>query len=346
MRWARMVGALTLGAAVLVAPAGAASASAAPSVQVRNVEADADGCAVRFGARIVVRPQGRTVKVKYRWITGDGDRGPTRTLTFRGHGTKSKTVFDEQEFEDGASGWQAVQILSPRRFTSARARFDVDGCAEEEPEPEASVSLTVDDADSRGRCDGSDHRVTFDGVVRVTGGPATVRYRWRLDGRTVDDGSVRVSRSERLRHVLRPTASGSGTMTLEIWGPNRDADRVRYRVTCASAAPVAGVESVRVEPAGHNGPCPQGENGYYWLTARATIKVSAATTVAYRWNWSTPGHFDAPAETFSGPGEREVSHRFGVTATPGAVTNARMWVEISSPNTARSAEVPYSITCT
>src|SRR6478752_5856352 len=105
------VAALSLSAGLLAAPAQAA----APSVVIGGVQASparhAGSCpaTVDFSATVAVKGASR---VTYRWVRGDGTKGAVRTAKA---GPKVK-LRERRTFTRGTRGWQAVQVLSPRKL--------------------------------------------------------------------------------------------------------------------------------------------------------------------------------------------------------------------------------------
>lgn len=309
---------LAMIAGLLSAPA---QAAAPPKIRVTKVQAHVDDCTVDFSARITVKPTGKPVR--YRWVAADGSKGPVKTLW------RSRTVHDSQDFTDDVYGWQAVQVLSPRRFTSAKAYFRIAGCGQEpERRPYAQVSVSVDNDASVGTCDGKGHVLRFFGTVRVVDGPATVYYRWIRDGVVVDRGNLRVHDRARLRHDFFPTASGAGSVVLAISGPNRDADRVDYKVTCEAPAPGRLVELRGLAPKPEYGSCPT----YVSFSVRVMAVTTGTVTFTYQAKLSQPGEqdtvFSPTTVTLKGAGEHQVVD-LGTAAKAGK--QATMTVTVSDP---------------
>lgn len=75
-----------------------------------------------FAASITANAAGT---VTYKWTRSDDVKGPTKSLTFSGAG--SKTVLDSWTLSGGPgsfySGWEKVQILTPNTLDSNQAKF-------------------------------------------------------------------------------------------------------------------------------------------------------------------------------------------------------------------------------
>jgi len=61
--------------------------------------------------------------VKYRWVRSDGP-GPVESLEFRGPGTRMVNTTWELS-PPHIHGWEAIQILSPNKYESNKATFEL-----------------------------------------------------------------------------------------------------------------------------------------------------------------------------------------------------------------------------
>ncbi|GGS90404.1 hypothetical protein GCM10010156_55970 [Planobispora rosea] len=278
----------TMAAGLLATPAAAATgsaqagktaSSAKPAVFAGTPKVSFSGekgeCPVRvtFSSKIKVKAvKGKTV-VAYRWLHGDGSKSKVKTFTV-GKGVKSVTVKESTTFKGDVKGWQALQVLSPRKATSKKAYFKV-SCEGEKPEVvEPEKRHWHVDADAwvdEGRCE-----ATLIGRISVSS-PRWVHYRWVVNGHVVERDSVKVYDSRKVYHKIRPHKSLRGWAVLEIVGPRHaESNRVGFKIWCKDWSPK--VSASVSAPADYTGACPVERN------FSGTLSVSHGRgKVTYRW---------------------------------------------------------------
>lgn len=349
------VAALSLSAGLLAAPAQAA----APSVVIGGVQASparhAGSCpaTVDFSATVAVKGASR---VTYRWVRGDGTKGAVRTAKA---GPKVK-LRERRTFTRGTRGWQAVQVLSPRKLMSKRAYFSVtcEGSSDvntyrppaDAPAPRASAEVTGDAYS--GPCAAPGRSLGFRGTIRVSRVPAAVSYRWvDSDGGPLGKEDLWFSAKDSPRRAVSASrtflASQSGTRWIEILSPSgkvlATSDRAPYSVTCTTppAQPTASVTGLKVDPAVFQGACAAPRT----FTFTADIAASKPTTVTYEWLRS---------DGTKVPGEWEFKDAKDLTKTvslawqvadPSKTAGGSASIRLTSPGRSEAGPAKFTITC-
>ncbi|MEV4161964.1 hypothetical protein [Nonomuraea dietziae] len=348
--------ALCLSTGVFAAPANAA---AVPTVQIAAVKASparsGGPCPAStvFSATVTVKGAAR---LTYRWIRSDGSRSVVKTVRA---GART-TLRERRSFSGSARGWQAVQVLSPKKLVSRRAHYSVSCEAGprdvslseapgQAPAPTASAEVTGDGY--AGRCPTGGGTLRFTGTIRVSRVPAAVSYRW-VDS---DGGALGTERlwftgaSTRAVGSSRTfLSSQSGTRWIEILGPDgrvlNTSNRAPYRVACAAdpvpPPVVASVTNPWVTPAGYQGSCTRALQ----FTFHATLAVSQPAKVTYRWvrsdGTTVPGEIEIKGADLT----RDLTLTWPV-ADPARTNGGSAWVEVTSPGHARTQPVKFAITC-
>ncbi|MEW9554214.1 hypothetical protein [Nonomuraea sp. NPDC050783] len=271
----------------------------APQAKPGKYEGD---CPVKvdFSARIKVSVKGKT-ELAYRWLHGDGSKGKVSVIRLKGHGTKTVTVRQSVTFKEDVKGWEAVQVLGPKKYVSKKGYFSV-SCEQAAEEPKVDIHLPGDrpsvsasawaNPDSYvGVCTPGD-KIRFTGLIK-TDRPTWVKYRWVLNGDAVDYGKVRVRHATRVGFGLSPRDSQRGWAQLQVLGPDRAySNRASYKVWCKDPAPA---------------PSPETKVSAYGLVTATNhdgCKVGAHATVAttgpgkVTWTWRVNGSYAGSGEAF------------------------------------------------
>ncbi|MGV9304177.1 hypothetical protein ACWDLG_12460 [Nonomuraea sp. NPDC003727] len=349
--------ALCLSAGTFTAPANAA---ADPMVRIAAVKASpargGEQCPVStvFSAAVTVKG---TDRLTYRWIRSDGSKSAVKTVRA---GAKV-TLRERRSFTGSTRGWQAVQVLSPKKLISKRAYYTVSCGAglrdvgvsgrpgQAPPAPTASAEATGDDY--AGKCPAGGGTLRFTGRLTVSRVPAAVSYRWvDSDGGALgterlwfSDASTRTVTSSRTF-----LTSQSGTRWIEILGPDgrvlSTSNRAPYRVACATdpTPPPVVVKAANpwVSPAGYQGSCTRPLQ----FTFHATLAVSKPAKVTYRWvrsdGTTVPGEIEIKGTDLT----RDLTLAWPV-ADPSRTSGGSAWVEVTSPALARTEPVKFTIAC-
>ncbi|MFG6194968.1 hypothetical protein [Nonomuraea sp. JJY05] len=287
-----------LAAGLVASPAQAATAAttkAAPKVSVSTPAVsggDYEGACpvkVNFSAKIKVPVKGKT-ELAYRWLHGDGSKSKVKVIKLSGKGTKSVTVRQSITFKEDVKGWEAVQVLGPKKVTSKKGYFSV-SC--EEPKEVGRTQLDVSvsarawaSPDSyAGPCTPGD-KIDFVGVIEANR-PTWVRYRWVLNGEVADYGRVKVYDTRKVGFGISPRHSQRGWAQLEILGPEgASSNRAYYKVWCKDEAPASRV-SASASVATTND-CK--------VAATGTITSTGAGRVS--WTWSVNGKAVSSGATY------------------------------------------------
>lgn len=232
----------TMATGLLATPAAAASASTAgkatsshtkpavsvgtPKVSLSNYKGD---CPVRvtFSSRIKVKAVKGKTTVAYRWLRGNGSKSSVKTFTV-GKGVKYVTVKETHKIGGDTKGWEALQVLAPRKATSKKAYFKVscdegDGHKVEVKDPRTRTKVWVNEANCK---------ATLVGRIS-TSGPRWVHYRWLVNGHVVDRGTVRVDGSRNVYHVIRTRETLRGVATLQVGDRYRgSSDSAGFKIWC------------------------------------------------------------------------------------------------------------------
>ncbi|MBX6167004.1 MAG: hypothetical protein IRY84_05090 [Thermobispora bispora] len=355
------VAALTVMASGLVTTPAAASATPAKrvvSVSTPTVSSPryAGLCpaTLTFSAKVKLKVRGKTT-IAYRWLRSGGSKSAVKTRTVKGMGVKTVALVKKVTFTKDAKGWQALQLLSPRKVTTKKAYFSVSCHVPVELPPDkpapwkphagkrpAFVKAYVDVPDYIGACPPSGG-VTARGLIKAAR-PSLVTYRWIHNGNVVDWGKIKVVGDKKVSYTFKPDKSHRGWVTLDIVSPRHGrSDRDTYRVECKKEEPppppVEATASVTA-PASYTGTCPV--NRVFTGTVTVNRIDAGGTTVQYR--WAGPS-FQGPTETLTfaqgDPLSKSVSHTAQVT-TSGIV---QRWIEILSPNTAASGTAEVQVEC-
>ncbi|MBB5962740.1 hypothetical protein [Planomonospora venezuelensis] len=316
----------TMATGLLATPAAAASgstqagkstSSAAPKASVfagtPKASYKGDDCPVRvtFSSNIKVKAVKGKTTVAYRWLHGDGSKSKVKTFTV-GKGVKNVTVKETTTFKSDVKGWQALQVLAPRKATSKKGYFKV-SCGDhnggkEEIRPVIGADAWVDE----GNCQAAL-------IGRITASvPALVRYRWVVNGHVVDYGAVKVSGSRKVVHVIRPGKDLRGWAALQIVDPvSTGSGRVGFKIWCKDWSPkvTASVHSL----ADYEGSCPvdraftgtisashgRGHVKYRWIRngvagAWESVYVHGSTTVRDPWRATDSGTASRAIELYHG----------------------------------------------
>ncbi|GGO67461.1 hypothetical protein [Nonomuraea cavernae] len=232
---------------------------------------------VNVSAKISVKATGKTT-LAYRWLHGDGSKSKVKTVRIKGHGTKTVTVKQSATFKDDVKkGWEAVQVLSPRKVTSKKGYFSVT-CAkvvELKEVTKVSVRAWASPSSYVGSCTPGT-KIDFTGLIRVSD-PSWVRYRWILNGKVVDYGKTKVWRSKKVGFGISPRSSEHGYAVLQVLGPDRAySNKAHYKVLCKSEAPATRVAVTDLVTATNHDGCKVG--------AHAVVRSTGPGRVEYVWS--------------------------------------------------------------
>ncbi|SEK37999.1 hypothetical protein SAMN05660976_00402 [Nonomuraea pusilla] len=264
------------------------------------------GCPVKvnFTSTIKVPVKGKT-ELAYRWLHGDGSKGKVQVVKLKGHGTKSVKVSESITFKGNVKGWEAIQVLGPKKVTSKKGYFSV-ACVDNDmsgvhndKDLTVSARAWADPASYAGPCT-PNNGIDFVGLIE-TSRPAWVRYRWVLNGEVVDGGKVKVWSKRKVGFDISPRHSQRGWAQLEILGPDRtSSNRAYYKVWCKDSqpAPAAKVSVSNLVTATNHDTCKVG--------AHASVSTTGASRV--QWTWQVNGTSVLKGETvFSEAGTKTVA---------------------------------------
>ncbi|GGP92852.1 hypothetical protein GCM10010140_23320 [Streptosporangium pseudovulgare] len=290
---------------------------------------------VTFSSKIKVKAYGGKTTVAYRWLRGDGSKSGIKKITLKGKGVKYVAVKESATFKGGdLRSWNSVQVLAPRKVTSAKGYFTVacgedqgDGGKEEvvKPRPRhwTATRVWVDERDCKAVATG---RIS-------TSGKRWVRYQWVVNGHVVDRDSVYVNGSRRVQYVIEPGHDLRGQVRLEVVGRGGSSDGSYFRIHCEDHSPKvsASVDS----PADYSGTCP------VTRTFSGTIRVSDADgPVRYRWiRDGVAGSWETVSFYGHGPQSRTVSDSWKASESG----TARRAIEIAGGPTSGTAAA--KVTC-
>ncbi|MFI6325414.1 hypothetical protein ACIBG8_48405 [Nonomuraea sp. NPDC050556] len=317
----------------------AAATKSKPKVSVSTPKAaDADyqgACPVKvdISAKIKVTLNGRT-ELAYRWLHGDGSKGKVQVVKLSGHGSKYVNVKETLSFGGNVKGWEAVQVLGPRKVTSKKGYFKVT-CVDNEVDPNAPrtwVKAWAHPDEYVGPCDGRSG-IDFTGVIKVNS-PRWVRYRWILNGDVVDRGALKVWNTRRVGFEFEPRFSHRGWAVLEVLGRGgNESDRVRYSVWCKGEPSHETKVSVSTPTTGTNhNTCAVGANANISATGRGRVE----------WVWSVNGTDVAKGDTwFSEAGTKNVD--LPEQALTGAAQNGgKVSITVKGPNNSDASSQSYA----
>lgn len=320
--------------------AAAASTSSRPKVSVSTPKAaDADyqgSCPVKvsFSAKIKVKLDGKT-ELAYRWLHGDGSKGKVQVVKLSGHGTRYVTAKQSITFKGDVKGWEAIQVLGPRKVTSKKGYFSVD-CEKPlndvDDKPATAWARAWASPDHYvGPCTPGD-KIDFTGLIKVNK-PRWVRYRWILNGDVVDGGAVKVWNTRKVGFGFSPRESHRGWAVLEVLGRHGyDSNKAYYKVWCKDESPVSKVSvSTPTTGTNHDG-CKVGANANITSTGRGRVE----------WVWSVNGTAVASGDTwFSGADTKNVS--LADQALSGEATKGgTVTITVTGPNNKVSESQSYA----
>lgn len=253
---------------------------------------------VDFSSKIKVSVKGKT-ELAYRWLHGDGSKGKVKVVKLKGNGTKTVNVKQSITFKGNVKGWEAVQVLGPRKVTSKRGYFSVtcgDDNVPTDKDPQVSARAWANPDSYAGPCTPGD-KIDFTGLIKVNQ-PSWVRYRWVLNGDVVDYGKVKVWEARKVGFGFSPRSSHRGWAVLEILGPDRtESNRAYYKVWCKDEAPAAKVSATDLVTGTNHDGCKVGANANINATGRAKVEYV----------WSVNGNTVLKGETyFDGSGSKNV----------------------------------------
>ncbi|WP_188192624.1 hypothetical protein [Nonomuraea sp. SYSU D8015] len=298
-----------LAAGLVAAPAQAATSKAGPKVAVSAPKATPGkyegSCPVKvnFSAKIKVPLKGKT-ELAYRWLHGDGSKGKVQVIKLKGKGTKTVTVKQSITFKESVKGWEAVQVLGPKKAISKKTYFSV-SCEkpqQSDPDDDVYIENPVETRVSArawaspdsyvGTCTPGD-KIGFTGLIKVNR-PSWVKYRWVLNGDVVDYGKVKVYDVRKVGFGFSPRESHRGWAQLEILRPDyASSNRAYYKVWCKDPAPAPAPVKVSattpVTATNHDG-CK--------VSAHATISTTGAARV--QWTWAVNGESVSKGEAYFG----------------------------------------------
>lgn len=292
---------------------------------------------VKFTSTIKVKPGNKRTKLAYRWLHGDGSKGKVKTVTVKGTRTKSVTVSEKATFKGEFKGWQALQVLSPRKTTSKKSYFSVSCLKLDAKKPEARVSARAWASPSHyvGACTPGT-KIDIVGKIRVDR-PSWVRYRWLVNGHVADYGKIKVWDSRTVSVGVSPRHSQRGSAVLEVLSPDRTtSNRAYYKVWCKDHTPRP-VPSVKVSATGlvtatdHND-CEVG--------AHATIHSTGSARV--QWTWSLNGRTVSGGQSyFHGSDSKSVALPEQSLMGP-AKLGGRITLSVEGPNNSDSTTQSYA----
>ncbi|NUR84101.1 MAG: hypothetical protein HOY71_08450, partial [Nonomuraea sp.] len=290
---------------------------------------------VNFSAKIKVPVKGKT-ELAYRWLHGDGSKGKVQVVKLKGHGTKSVTVKESVTFKGDVKGWEAVQVLGPKKVTSKKGYFSVT-CVDLKgvrTDKDVSVSARAWASPNSyvGPCTPGD-KIDFTGLIS-TNRPTWVRYRWVLNGEVVDHGKVKVWSKRKVGFGISPRHSQRGWAQLEVYGPDSaSSNRAYYKVWCkdSTPAPAAKVSATNLVTATNHDGCKVG--------AHATVSSTGPARVQY--TWTGRGAAVSGQVFFSGSGSKTID--LPEQAVSGdAAKGGKITLTVTGPNNSDSITQSYA----
>ncbi|TDD18096.1 hypothetical protein [Nonomuraea diastatica] len=334
--------ATTATAAAAKAKAGSKVTVARPKASTRNYEGS---CPVKitFSARVKVPVKGKT-KLAYRWLHGDGSKGKVKTITLKGKGTKTVTVKQSITFKDDIKkGWEAVQVLGPKKVTSKKGYFSV-SCEKEEKLKEVRTHLDrsvsarawVNPSRYVGSCTPGD-RIGVAGVIK-TDRPTWVRYRWVLNGDVVDYGKVKVYDARKVGFSFAPRHSQRGWAQLQVLRPDATySNRAYYKVWCKDKAPAPVPDSHAKVSASSSASTTNACS----LSASGTIRSTGAARV--KWSWTLNGAtVSSGVATFGRHGGSESVSFAADKLTGRHAKGGNVTLSVTGPNNSDSSTSGYA----
>jgi hypothetical protein len=336
-----------LSAGLMSSPAQAAS-KPAPKVSVSAPKAtpgDYDGSCpakINFSAQIKVPLKGKT-ELAYRWLHGDGSKSKVNVIKLSGKGTKTVTVKQSITFKDDVKGWEAIQVLGPKKVTSKKGYFSV-SCQKPQEDVRTHLDVSVSarawasPSSYAGRCDTYGDKIDFTGVIK-TNRPSWVRYRWVLNGEVVDYGKIKVRDARKVGFGINPRHSQRGWAQLQVLSPDAtSSNRAYYKVWCKDdhEAPKPPEHATKVTASASlttNDNCSITAGGF--ITSTGAGRVSYTFTLNGTVVKSGSAYFD----------RKDVTQSIeGFTATPADIASkgGEVVFSITGPNNSDSASRTYS----
>ncbi|MFC4122214.1 hypothetical protein [Nonomuraea zeae] len=342
-----------LAAGLVASPAQAATASTATAataatakgakVSVSTPKAstgDYEGsCPVKvnFSAKIKVAVKGKT-ELAYRWLHGDGSKSKVNVVKLKGKGTKSVTVKQSITFKEDVKGWEAVQVLGPKKVTSKKGYFSV-SCAKPQDDVRTHLDVSVtarawaSPSSYVGPCTPGD-KIDFVGLIEANR-TTWVRYRWVLNGDVVDYGRVKVRDARKVGFGFSPRHSDRGWAQLEILGPDgSSSNRAYYKVWCKDSTPEApAVKVSAAATATTSSDCK--------VTASGSVSSTGAAKVS--WSWQLNGATVETGETYFGRhgGTKTVGYVSSVL-TGEAAKGGKVTLTVTGPGNSDAVAVVYA----
>ncbi|MEV4803547.1 hypothetical protein AB0K18_26380 [Nonomuraea sp. NPDC049421] len=293
---------------------------------------------VNFSAKIKVPVKGST-KVAYRWLHGDGSKSKVKTVTVKGKGTRTVTVKQSITFtEDVKKGWEAVQVLGPKKVTSKKGYFSVNCQSLKEVErthldPTISARAWASPSSYAGRC-APGARIGFTGVISSSR-PAWVRYRWVVNGDAVDYGKIKVRDSRKVGFSISPRHSQRGWAQLQVLSPDSaSSNRAYYKVWCKDYE--APKPHTKVSASAH---ATTGTDCS--VRASGSVTSTGAGRVTYR--WSLNGRTVSDGSTYFGrDGGTIVVPGFSTALSGHATKGGVVTLSITGPDNSDSSSDRYA----
>lgn len=335
----------TLSAGLVAGPAQAATAGKAPKVSVSAPKATPGkfegSCPAKvdFSAKIKVPVKGKT-ELAYRWLHGDGSKSKVHTVKLKGKGVKTVTVKQSITFDEDVKGWEAIQILGPKKVTSKKGYFSV-SCQEPLKEVRTHLDVSVKarawatPSSYAGRCTPG-NKIGFVGLIEADR-PTWVRYRWLLNGDAVDYGKVKVHDARKVGFAFSPRHSERGWAQLQILGPDGSySNRAGYKVWCKDYTPH--------KPEGHgtkvSASASVSVDDNCAVKASGFVSATGAGKVSY--TWRVNGSPIGGGEVYFGRGGGTKSVNGVATTVSGeAVKGGTVTLSVTGPNNSSSDSESY-----
>ncbi|MCF6468065.1 hypothetical protein FAF44_06565 [Nonomuraea sp. MG754425] len=347
-----------LSAGLMSSPAQAAtSAKAAPKVSVSAPKAtpgDYQGSCpskVNFAAQIKVPVKGKT-ELAYRWLHGDGSKSKVSVIKLKGKGTKTVTVKQSITFKEDVKGWEAVQVLGPKKVTSKKGYFSV-SC--EKPQDNVRTHLDVSVSASAwaspssyaGSCDTRSDKIDFVGLIK-TNRPSWVRYRWVLNGEVVDYGKIKVRDARKVGFGIAPRHSQRGWAQLQVLSPDAtSSNRAYYKVWCKDENRGGDHRGDHKSPDARDGKISASASVTTSSDCTVTATGSVTSNVAgkIRYSWALNGAVLSSGEVEVGAnGGSQPVNGFSSTPINGEAKSGNVTLSVSGPGGSDTETVSYACT--
>ncbi|MEV0823492.1 hypothetical protein [Nonomuraea rubra] len=342
-----------LSAGLMSSPAQAASGPKVAVSAPKATPGDYDGSCptkINFSAKIKVPVKGKT-ELAYRWLHGDGSKSKVSVIKLSGKGTKTVTVKQSITFKDDVKGWEAVQVLGPKKVTSKKGYFSV-SC--QKPQDDARTHLDVSvsarawasPSSYAGRCDTYGDKIDFTGVIK-TNRPSWVRYRWVLNGEVVDYGKIKVRDARKVGFGINPRHSQRGWAQLQVLSPDAtSSNRAYYKVWCK--------DEYKDHDHDHKGDHKSPESHDIKVSAAASVTTSASCALTstgsvtstgagkVRYQWSVNGTAVKSGEvSFDGAGTKSVEG-LSTTLTGDATKGGKVTLLVVGPDNSDVVNQSYA----